>query len=118
MKKMQAETRRLFRSKKRKSFRNFVSSLGEKVKARKVWAMLRKMTGKNLPSLHHLKDSKGNIITDKEQMSNLLGKTYQQIHSSANYSNDFKSIKKEEEEKPLHFNDGSNHIYNLSLIHI
>ena len=113
VKKMQAETRRLFRSKKRKSFRSYVSSLGEKVKAKKMWAMIRKMTGKKVPGhLHHMKDSDGNLITNKEELSNLIGKTYEDIHSSSNYSKDFENTKKKEEEKTFDFNDGSKHRYN------
>ena len=113
VKKMQAETRRLFRSKKRKSFRSFVSNLGEKVKAKKMWAMIRKMTGKKVPGhLQHLKDSEGNLITNKKELANLIGQTYEDIHSSSNYSEDFKGTKKREEEKTYNFNDGSTHKYN------
>ena len=113
VKKRQAETRRLFRAKKRKSFRNYVSSLGDKVKAQKVWGMIRKMTGKNVPShLHHLKDSQGNLITNKEEISNTFGETYQNIHSSDNYSDDFKNTKHNEEANPIDFNTSNTYIYN------
>ena len=114
VKKRQAETRRLFRSKKRKSFRNYVSSLGDKVKARKVWGMIRKLTGKNVPShLHHLKDSQGNLITDKEEIANTIGETYQNIHSSESYSDDFiRNTKLKEEANPIDFNTTNTHIYN------
>ena len=114
VKKKQAETRRLFRSKKRKSFRNYVSSLGDKVKARKVWGMIRKLTGKNVPShLHHLKDPQGNLITDKEEIANTFGETYQDIHSANNYSNDFiNNTKLKEEATPIDFNTTESHIYN------
>ena len=109
VKKAQAETRRLFRAKKRKSFRGYVSSLGNQVKTKKVWNMIRKMTGKNVPShLHHLKDPQGNLITDKEDISNLIGKTYEDIHSSSNYSEEFKPIKRREEATPIDFNTESN----------
>merc|ERR1712178_59249 len=104
---------KLFRSKKRKTFRSFVSNLGEKVKAKKLWAIIGKMTGKKVPGhLQHLKDTNGNLITDKEELANLIGQTYENIHSSSNYSKDFQNTKAKEERKDYNFNDGSKHRYN------
>ena len=113
VKKMQAFTRRLFRKKKRQSFRNYVSSLGDKVKAKKVWNFVSKMTGKKIPShLHHLKDEHGNLITDKEEVANLFGKTYENIHSSQNYSDAFKPTKSAEEQTPIDFSTNKQFHYN------
>ena len=113
VKKMQAFTRRLFRRKKRQSFRNYVSSLGDRVKAKKVWYFVFKMTGKKIPShLHHLKDEHGNLITDKEEIANLFGKTYENIHSSENYSDNFKPTKSAEEETPIDFSTNQTFHYN------
>ena len=113
VKKLQAYTRHLFRKKKRQSFRNYVSSLGDKVKAKRVWNFVSKMTGKKIPShLHHLKDEHGNLVTDKEEVSNLFGKTYQNIHSSQNYSDDFKPTKNAAEETPIDFSTSQTFYYN------
>ena len=40
--------------------------------------MIRKITGKNIPSqLLHLKDSQGELITDKLDMANAFGATFE-----------------------------------------
>ena len=43
---MQAKARRLFRQKKRESWRNYVSSIDSRTNTNKVWNMIRKITGK------------------------------------------------------------------------
>ena len=67
--------------------------------------MISKITGKNIPShLLHLKDPfTGDLITDKEEIANTIGTTFEKNSSSKNYSKEFQAIKKREEEKPLNF---------------
>ena len=41
---------------------------------KKVWDMIRKITGNNVVSfMHHLKDEKGILITDRVEIANTLG---------------------------------------------
>ena len=66
--------------------------------------MIRKINGKNVANhLHHLKDDNGSFITEKENIANKLGKTFEKNSSSKNYSTKFQKIKKDEENKPLNF---------------
>ena len=54
---IQARTKKLFKQKKRDSWKNYVSSVNVNTPSKKVWDMIRKITGKNVASpMHHLKD--------------------------------------------------------------
>ena len=65
--------------------------------------MVRKITGRTKSPLLHLKDHQGHIISDKMDMANEIGSSFEKNSSSANYSDDFKRIKDQEERKPLNF---------------
>ena len=100
-----ARAKRLFKRKKRESWKNYVSSINSRTPSKKVWNMISKITGKNIPShLIHLKDPfTGDLLTDKEEIANKIGQTFQRNSSSQNYGEEFQSIKRVEEEKPLNF---------------
>lgn len=110
---MQARVRRLFRQKKRESWRNYVSSIDSRTRPTKVWNMIRKITGKNVPGhLHHLKDSNGDLLTTKEEISEKLAQTFEYNSSSEHYSDDFKLLKTREEKKRLNFKTNRTYSYN------
>ena len=63
--------------------------------------------------LTYLKDpSTGELITDKVDIANKIGATFEKNSSSSNYSKKFQSTKKTEEEKPLNFSTDENLPYN------
>ena len=71
---IQARTKKLFKQKKRDYWKNYVSSVNVNTPSKKVWNMIRKITGKNVASpMHHIKDENGTIITDRVQIANTLG---------------------------------------------
>ena len=99
-----AKARRTFKKKKRESWKNYVSTINSRTPTYKVWNMIRKITGKNIPShLLHLKDPQGNLITNKLDIANTIGSTFEKNSSSANYSNEFLRDKDIAEEIPLDF---------------
>ena len=62
---LQAQSKRLFKKKKRETWQNYVSNVNTRTSMKKVWNMIRKITGKNVPhNMHHLKSSSGELITD------------------------------------------------------
>ena len=66
--------------------------------------MIRKITGKNVShNLHHLKNSSGELITNKEDIANSLGQSVERNSSSTNYSHEFQRIKASQEKKKLNF---------------
>ena len=113
---IQARTKKLFKQKKRDSWKNYVSSVNVNTPSKKVWDMIRKITGKNVSSpMHHLKDDNGTLITDRVEIANTLGAAIEKSSSSNNYSKEFQSIKAQKEKQKINFKTNRNLRYNKSL---
>ena len=107
---IQARTKKLFKQKKRDSWKHYVSSVNVNTPSKKVWNMIRKITGKNIASpMHHIKDENGTLITDRVQIANTLLK---KSSSSENYSKEFQSIKAQKEKQYINFKTNKNLRYN------
>ena len=80
-----AKTRRVIKTSKKTSWRNYVSKLKSSSKSKKVWDMIRKISGKNSSGpIKHL--SKNHIkATNKKDIAD-LAKTFSNNSSSNNYS--------------------------------
>ena len=110
---IQARTKMLFKQKKRDSWKNYVSSVNVNTPSKKVWDMIRKITGKNVASpMHHLKDDNGTLITDRVEIANTLGAAIEKSSSSNNYSKEFQSIKAQKEKQKINFKTNRNLRYN------
>ena len=71
---IQAITKKSSKRKMRDSWKNYVSSVNFNTPSKKVWDMIRKITGKNVASpMLHLKDDNGTLITDSVEIVNTLG---------------------------------------------
>ena len=110
---IEARTKTLFKQKKRDSWKNYVSSVNVNTPSKKVWDMIRKITGKNVASLmHHLKDDNGTLITDRVEIANTLGAAIEKSSSSNNYSKEFQFIKAQKEKQKINFKTNRNLRYN------
>ena len=110
---IQARTKKLFKQKKRDSWKNYVSSVNVNTPSKKVWDMIRKITGKHVASpMHHLKDDNGTLITDRVEIANTLGAAIEKSSSSNNYSKEFQSIKAQKEKQKINFKTNRNLRYN------
>ena len=89
-----AKTRRVIKTSKKTSCRNYVNKLKSSSKSKKVWDMIRKISGKNTSGpIKHL--SKNHIkATNKKDIADLLAKTFSKNSSSTNYSKPFKILRK------------------------
>ena len=107
-----AKTRRVIKSSKKTSWRNYVNKLKSSSKSKKVWDMIRKISGKNTSSpIKHL--SKNHIkATNKKDIADLLAKTFSKNSSSTNYSKPFQNIKKNAEKTKLNFKSNNLEDYN------
>ena len=75
--------------------------------------MIRKITGKNVPSrLHHLKDRYGNLITTKEAIAEKLAQTFEHNSSSEHYSEEFQKHKERKKNETLDFKTRRTFSYN------
>ena len=110
---IQARTKKLFKQKKRDSWKNYVSLVNVNTPSMKVWDMIRKITGKNVASpMHHLKDDKRTLITDRVEIANTLGAAIEKSSSCNNYSKEFQSIKAQKEKQKTNFKTNRNLRYN------
>ena len=108
-----AKTRRVVRQNKRKSWRKYVSNLTTRVKAKRVWEMVKKISGKNSKqSIDHMVSSDGHKITDQNKIANHLGQGFSLKSSSQNYHPDFQKIKAEQEKVKINFSSNNSEIYN------
>ena len=78
-----------------------------------IWNMIKKINGKNQSMKYsHIKvDDK--IYESKEEIANILGKTFKGNSSSVNYNPQFKRRKQEREMEELNFETDTNENYNL-----
>ena len=107
-----AKARRTIKFSKRKSWRSYVSKINHKTPIKKVWEMIRKISGQNKsPSYTHLNmvgtDSKAKSKTD---IADTLGETFCHNSSSFNYSKSFRKIKTEHEKVKMNFKSQNNKI--------
>ena len=118
VKNFRANARRTIKASKRKSWKSYVSNLNYKTPIKKVWDMIRKISGKSKsPSFTHLNTKRGTKATSKEEIANTLGETFLDNSSSRNYSEKFQNIKKQEEKIKLNFTSSNTEEYN-SLFNI
>ena len=112
-KQMRAKARKTIKTAKRTSWQQYVSKLNSRTPAKKIWDMIRKITGKNKNNKHvHIK-SNGNICSTTKDISNALGENFQKNSSSANYSETFQNIKQEREKEHLNFTSLNHEKYNV-----
>ena len=110
---IQARTKKLFKQKKRDSWKKYVSSVNVNTPSKKIWNMIRKITGKNVASpMHHLKDDNGTLITDRVEIAHMLGAAIEKSSSSENYSKEFQFIKAQKEKHKINFKPNRNLRYN------
>ena len=107
-----AKTRRVIKTSKKTTWRNYVSKLKSSSKSKKVWDMIRKISGKNSSGpIKHL--SKNHVkATNKKDIADLLAKTFSNNSSSTHYSKQFQHIKKNAEKTKLNFKSNNLEDYN------
>ena len=79
--KLRAKARRTVRSSKRKSWREYVSKLTASTSAKKVWDMVRRISGKSTNSQQIHLNSNNSIIENKTDMANTFSDTFQRLLS-------------------------------------
>ena len=110
---MRAKARRTIKQSKKRSWKSYVSKLNSRSSVKKVWDMVRKISGKRKKSnISHLIKSDESVITTKEGIANVLGETFSKNSSSENYDKKFQHVKSREEKKPLNFKSNNTEDYN------
>ena len=110
---LRAKARHVVRQQKRNSWRHFCNKLNSKTQTQKVWKAIRKIKGKGgCNSVNHLKVN-GNLITDKNEVAEVLAKNLSKMVSTENYSAEFQRIKILKEKRRLDFSSKNEDEYNL-----
>ena len=118
VKNFRAKARRTIKAFIRKSWKSYVSNLNHKTPIKKVWDMIRKISGKSKSTrFTHLNTKRRTKATSKEEIGNTFGETFLDNSSSRNYSEKFQNIKKQEEKIKFNFNSSNTEEYN-SLFNI
>ena len=111
--KSQAQARRLFNQKKRKSWANYVSKLSADTPIKHVWDTVRKMSGKNIcPPKQYLNGKNGITITNPKDIANKHTAAFTDNSSSTHYSATFQAIKEQEEKIKIDFTSDNTEVYN------
>ena len=113
VKNSRAKARRTVKASKHKSCKSYVSKLNHKTPIKKVWDMIRKISGKSKsPSFTRLNTKRGTKATSKEEIANTLGETFLDNSSSQSYSEKFQNIKQQDENIKLNFTSSNTEEYN------
>ena len=111
-----AKARRTIKSAKRKSWRTYVSKLNYKTPTKKVWDMVRKISGKTKTATYqHLNTNFNNgseLASTKQDIADTLASQFCSNSSTSHYSKDFQKYKKEQEKIKLNFKSSNNEEYN------
>ena len=108
-----AKARRTIRASKRNSWKSYISKINNRTPIKKVWDMVRKISGKfKPPNYTYLNIDDEEKASAKKDIADTLGSTFMRNSSSRNYSNKFQTIKKEQEKRKLNFKSSNNENYN------
>jgi exonuclease III len=107
-----AKARRIIRSAKSNSWKQYVSKLNSKTNIKSTWDMVRRISGKHNPSrVYHL--TSNNVkITESADICNVLAESFAFNSSADNYSPTFNTFRKIAEKKKLNFNSNNAECYN------
>ena len=112
-----AKARRTIKSSKRKSWRTYVSNLNYKTPIKKVWDMVRKISGKSKAASHQHLNSNFNggaesKATTKNDIADPLGDAFSKNSSNSNYPKEFRNYQTHQEKINLNFKSSNNEEYN------
>ena len=109
---MRAKARRTIKQSKRNSWRDYVSKLNSTTSIKKTWEMIRKISGKHGSSpIKHIKTD-NETAESKEDIADLLAKTFSKKSSSTTSSPEFRQFQKQKEKKKMNFKSNNTESYN------
>ena len=110
-----AKARRTIKSKKRSSWKQFVSSINNRTPMNKIWNMINRIKGRtHSSSVKHLSVNT-DIITDKSDIANTLANQIAHNSSSGNCSPNFLKHKHLSEKRKINFTSCNDEYYNRTF---
>ena len=110
-----ANARKIIKENKRKSWHEYVSKLNVKTPAKKVWEMIRKISGKQSnTTIHHLENNDETKITERVDIANRLAQEISKNSSSAfHYCAVFQKYQEKAEKEHLDFDTDNSENYDV-----
>ena len=109
---IRAKTRRTIKTTKRKSWQSYVSKINSRTPIKKVWSMIRKISGKHSSSKVHPLHVNDDDVTDVPGIANALGQTFSDNSSSEQFNTKFQSFRRQAERQFLNFSSNNIETYN------
>ena len=110
---LRAKARRSIKQAKRSFWKDFISKINARTPMTTIWNMIKKINGKNQSMKYSHIKVEDKSYESKEEIANILGKTFKTNSSSVNYNPLFKRHKQETEIEELNFETDTNEDYNL-----
>ena len=111
-----ANARKVIKESKKKLWYKYVSKLNVKTPAKKVWEMIRKISGKqSSTTIHHLENNDGTKLTERVDIANRLAQENSKNSSSNNYRIKFKKYQVNAEKELLDFDTDNSENYNVQF---
>ena len=111
-----ANARKVIKESKRKSWHEYVSKLNVKTPAKKVWEMIRKISGKQSnTTINHLENNNVTKITESIDLANRLAQEISNYSSSNNYRTKFQKYQVKAEKEHLDFDTDNSENYNVQF---
>ena len=111
-----AIARKVIKESKRKSWHEYISKLNVKTPAKKVWEMIRKISGKQSnTTIHHLENNDATKITQRVDIANRLAQEISKNSSSNNYRTQFQKYQVNAEKVHLDFGADNSENYNVQF---
>ena len=108
-----AIARKTIRTAKRQSWQAYVSNLNSNTSSKKVWDMIRKISGKSCHQpIKHLQIN-NTLITGASDIANALANKFSENSSTQHYSTNFKQHKAAAEKRTINFSSDNLEDYNL-----
>ncbi len=112
-KQARAKARKIIKTSKRESWKQYVSKLNTRTPVKKAWEMVRKISGKSLgTTVPHLTKPDGSKCTERYDIASMLADEFQKNSSSTHYPHKFQQYKHDAEKHKLDFASNNMEDYN------
>lgn len=109
---LRAKARRTIRTSRRTSWRTYVSKLNSNTSSKKVWEMVKRISGKNQPTPTHHLVVDNNKIEHPQDIVNTIASTFAFNSSPEHLTKKFQRTKIQQEKQPLRLQSDNSEPYN------
>ena len=111
-----AKLRFLANEARRSSWKNYVGSINQYTSLHKIWKKVQRISGKyRAPPRTILRDQNGDVVTDREEVAEVMADHFSSISSCINYPPRFLQYKNTIESRSLHFETRQDFPYNHEI---